>query len=130
MIPLVYLLFIVKTSLRSFAFSLIAQRNCLLSNSYRYNKCEAFKVLCRLFSHTLPRPGKDKSIMRVAQYTLALQHYRGGHPVPRAASLYDGGVYIYANKCTHAGYFSLLFALLFFSNNQIAGLSSDRHPFG
>ena len=92
--------------------------------------CEAIQVLCRLFSHTLPRPGKDKSIMRVAQYTLALQRYRGGHPVPRAASLYDGGVYIHANKCTHVGYFSLLFALFFFSNNQIAGLSSDRHPFG
>ena len=74
--------------------------------------------------------GQRESIMRVAQYTLALQHYRGGHPVPRAASLYDGGVYIYANKCTHVGYFSLLFAFLFFSNNQIAGLSSDRHPFG
>jgi hypothetical protein len=39
-----------------------------------------------------PDQGKDKSIMRVAQYTLALQRYRGGHPVPRAASLYDGGV--------------------------------------
>ena len=92
--------------------------------------CEAIQVLCRLFSHTLPRTGKDKSIMRVAQYTLALQRYRGGHPVPRAASLYDGGVQIYANKLTHVGYFSLLFALFFFSNNQIAGLSSDRHPFG
>ena len=74
--------------------------------------------------------GQRESIMRVAQYTLALQRYRGGHPVPRAASLYDGGVQIYANKLTHVGYFSLLFALFFFSNNQIAGLSSDRHPFG
>jgi len=35
--------------------------------------------------------GKICSIMRVAQYTLALQHYQGGRPVPLAASLYDGG---------------------------------------
>ena len=74
--------------------------------------------------------GQRESIMRVAQYTLALQRCRGGHPVPRAASLYDGGVYIYANKRTHVGLISPLFALFFFSNNQIAGLSSDRHPFG
>ena len=74
--------------------------------------------------------GQRESIMRVAQYTLALQHYQGGHPVPLAASLYDGGVYIYANRQTHVGLISPLFAFLFFSNNQIAGLSSDRHPFG
>jgi len=49
--------------------------------------------------------------MRVAQYTLALEHYRGGHPVPRAQSLYDGDVRIYANKLTHVGFFSPHFGL-------------------
>ena len=74
--------------------------------------------------------GKICSIMRVAQYTLALQHYQGGHPVPLAASLYDGGLQTYANMFANVGLISPLFALFFFSNNQIAGLSSDRHPFG
>ena len=74
--------------------------------------------------------GQRESIMRVAQYTLALQHYQGGHPVPLAASLYDGGLQTYANMFANVGLISPLFAFLFFSNNQIAGLSSDRHPFG
>ena len=74
--------------------------------------------------------GQRESIMRVAQYTLALQHYQGGHPVPLAASLYDGGLQTYANMFATVGLISPLFALFFFSNNQIAGLSSDRHPFG
>ena len=68
--------------------------------------------------------------MRVAQYTLALQRYRGGHPVPRAASLYDGGVYIYANKRTHVGLISPLFAYNPIQTTKSQGLQSDPHPFG
>ena len=38
-----------------------------------------------------------KNIIRVEHDHLALLHYSGGHPVPRAESLYDGGLQIYAN---------------------------------
>jgi hypothetical protein len=41
--------------------------------------------------------GKAKNIIRVEQYHLAFEHYRGGHPVPRAQSLYDGDLQINAN---------------------------------
>jgi hypothetical protein len=39
---------------------------------------------------------------------LALLHYSGGHPVPRAASLYDGNKQIYANILACLGLFPLL----------------------
>ena len=59
-----------------------------------------------------------KNIIRVEQYHLALQHYRGGHPVPRVASSYDGGLLIYANILANVGFFSLLFA--YFNSIQTA----------
>jgi hypothetical protein len=47
--------------------------------------------------HFAQKQAKKKSIMRVAQDHLALQRCRGGHPVPLAASFYDGGQQINAN---------------------------------
>jgi hypothetical protein len=57
-------------------------------------------------------PSRAKKIEHYLSCTihLALQHYRGGHPVPRAVSLYDGGPLVYANILANVGYFSLLFA--------------------
>jgi hypothetical protein len=66
--------------------------------------------------------------MRVAQYTLALQHYQGGHPVPLAASLYDGGLQTYANTFANVGFFSPHFT---FSNpfqTTKSQVLSDLHP--
>jgi hypothetical protein len=71
-----------------------------------------------------------KDIIRVEHCHLALQHYRGGRPVPRAASLYDGGIQIYANIFVYVQVLPAHFAFLSFSNNQIAGLTSDLHPLG
>jgi len=54
--------------------------------------------------------------------TLALQHYSGGCPVPRAESYYNGGLCTYANTYTNVGFFSPLFTYTqFYSNNQTAG---------
>jgi len=44
--------------------------------------------------------------------TLALQHYRGGHPVPRAVSLYDGGSQTNANLLANVGLQPFLLPLI------------------
>jgi len=62
--------------------------------------------------------------MRVAQYTLALWRYRGGHPVPRATSLYDGGKQIYADIFVYVGFFSLHFAFYPFQITKSQGLQA------
>ena len=43
-------------------------------------------------------------------YTVAIWHYRGGHPVPRAKSLYDGYHVAFATTLRNIGFFSLLLA--------------------
>jgi len=67
-------------------------------------------------------------IIRVAQYTLALWHYRGGHPVPRATSLYDGGLQIYANILADVGFFSPLFTFAYPFQTTKSQVLSDLHP--
>jgi hypothetical protein len=62
--------------------------------------------------------------MRVAQYTLALQHYQGGHPVPLAASLYDGSLQTYANISTNLGLISPLFAYYPIQTTKSQGLQA------
>ena len=84
---------------------------------YLNNECEAFKHYPDCSATLHPSPG-EKNIIRVEQYHLALQHYRGGHPVPRVASSYDGGLLIYANILANVGFFSLLFA--YFNSIQTA----------
>jgi hypothetical protein len=66
-----------------------------------------------LFSHTLPVDRAKKDIIRVEHCHLALQHYSGGRPVPRAASLYDGGIQKYANIFAYVQVFSAHFAFLY-----------------
>ncbi len=66
--------------------------------------------------------------MRVAQDHLALQHYRGGHPVPRAASLYDGGIQIYANILAFVGFFSPHFTFAYPFQTTKSQVLSDLHP--
>jgi hypothetical protein len=62
---------------------------------------------------------------------LALEHYSGGWPVPRAQSYTSGGKQIYANILTYVGcLYPLILPIHLSSNNQIAGLISDLHPFG
>lgn len=62
--------------------------------------------------------------MRVAQYTLALWRYRGGHPVPRATSLYDGSYYTNADLYNNVGFFSLHFAFYPFQITKSQGLQA------
>lgn len=86
-------------------------------------------ILSRLFSHTLPVSGQ-RNIIRVEQYHLALQHYSGGQPVPRAASLSDGGLHKHASECANVRFFSSLLALLLpFLTQQTGSLGvSDHRP--
>ena len=53
-----------------------------------------------------------KNIIRVEHDHLALLHYSGGHPVPRAESLYDGGTQIYANILVYVKLQLLLLPLI------------------
>jgi len=53
--------------------------------------------------------GQNENIIRVEQCHLVVERYRGGHPVPRAQSLYDGGLHKSTNTYVNAGFFSLLF---------------------
>jgi hypothetical protein len=60
-------------------------------------------ILSRLIAHTLPRQGQ-RNIIRVEPCHLVLLHYRGGWPVPRAASLSSGGLCIYTNIYINVGH--------------------------
>ena len=90
--------------------------------------CEALNILSRLFSHTSPRAGEKVKLSELNIYHLALQHYRGGRPVPRAASSYDGGKQIHANILAYVGFFSLLLAYPYpiQTTKSVKGLS-DLH---
>jgi len=74
-----------------------------------------------------PFPG-EKNIIRVEQHHLALQHYRGGHPVPRAASSYDGSLLTYANILVNLGFLSLLFTFANPFQTTKSQVLSDLHP--
>jgi hypothetical protein len=108
-----YLLFIVKTSLRSFAFSLVAQRILSSLNCFYNDIAKQFKYYADCSVTLCPEQGKDISIMRVAQHTTALEHYSGGCPVPRAQSLYNGSQQIYAIIPADVRFFSSLFTFRF-----------------
>jgi len=72
-----------RLSLNAFSSS----KNCFYNDI-----AKQFKYYADCSVTLCPDSGKESSIMRVAQTTSALEHYRGGHPVPRAQSLYDGDV--------------------------------------
>jgi len=61
---------------------------------------------------------------------LALQHYRGGRPVPRVASYHDGGYYTNANLYNNVWVLPthLAFQILFKQQNQLYIGISDPRP--
>ena len=74
-----------------------------------------------------PLPG-EKNIIRVEQYHLALWRYRGGHPVPRATSSYDGGLQKYANIFVNVQFFSAHFTFTYPFQTTKSQVLSDLHP--
>jgi hypothetical protein len=118
--PMVYRLFILKTSLRSFALSLTL--SAIVSFIYLCDNCEAILSIMQIVQSHLARCRAKKHYASCTSHT-ALEHYSGGCPVPRAQSYYNGDLQIYAIILVSVGFFSPLFAFLFYSNNQIAGLS-------
>jgi len=81
-----------------------------------------FKHYPDRFSHTLPVAGQRKNIIRVESCHTAVEHYRGGCPIPRAPSLYNGGLCISAITYIDVGFFSPHFAffILFKQQNRRA----------
>jgi hypothetical protein len=66
------------------------------------------------------------TLSELNMYTVAIWHYRGGHPVPRAKSLYDGNQHIFATIHADLGFFSLLFPLRSFQTIKRQGFCHRR----
>jgi hypothetical protein len=60
---------------------------------------------------------------------IALWHYRGGRPVPRATSYHDGSLHTHAIVYANVWFFSTHLAFSAPYNNQTAAFCS-QHPFG
>jgi hypothetical protein len=129
---MIYYLFIVKKELTLFCVFAFAQRIfsfLTIIKIYEYFARSAkFKHYPDRFSHTLPVAGQRKNIIRVESCHTAVEHYRGGCPIPRAPSLYNGGLYKSAITCIDVGFFSPLFTFSNpFQTTKSQGLS-DLHP--
>lgn len=69
-----------------------------------------FKIIQIVTVTLCPLPGKEKSLSESNHVTQRYGNYRGGCPVPRATSLYNGGKQIYAITLVYVGFFSPHFA--------------------
>ena len=83
-----------------------------------------------LQSHFARCRAKKKSLSESNHVTQRYGNYRGGCPVPRATSLYNGGKQIYAITLVYVGFSPLISPINPFQTAKSQGLDSDHHPNG
>ena len=77
-------------------------------------KREALRYYLDCIVTLCPSRAKKWTLSELHNITFTFLHYSGGHPVPRAESLYDGSRYTNVKLYTSPGFFSPLFPFYFF----------------